>query len=369
MSDRTEKPTPRRIAEAREEGQVVHSNEVNAAAILLLSVFLLQGPGRSLVMAITGTIEDTIQALPGVELSETWLKETTFNTLARIIPPLGIILLGIMITGVAVTMIQTGFLWSSKRIGFDFKKLNPKNGLKRIFSKNALFELVKTLAKLVIIGLVTYTFLKNNYLQLVDLATMDFRTAANQITRIFFSLMTKVSIVYFILAAVDYAYQRWEYMKNLRMTKQEIKEEFKRSEGDPQLKSRIRSQQQRMARKRMMANVPNATVIVTNPTHLAIAIEYRNEMHAPKILAKGAHKIAERIVEIAKSNNIPIVQNIPLAWAIYKTIDIDQEISPDLYKAVAEVLAFVYRSKHPVVKKTPSKKTNELPHPDENTQD
>jgi flagellar biosynthetic protein FlhB len=134
-------------------------------------------------------------------------------------------------------------------------------------------------------------------------------------------------------------------MHNLRMSKQDIKEEFKSSEGDPMLKSRIRLQQRRMARNRMMSNVPKATVIVTNPTHLAIAVEYRNEMHAPKILAKGAYKIAEHIVAIAKSHGIPIVQNIPLAWAIYKTISIDQEISPDLYKAMAEILAFVYKSK------------------------
>lgn len=345
MSDRTEAPTPRRIAEAREQGQVVHSNEVNAAAILLLSTFLLQGPGKNLVLAISTLIQQTIQQMPGTEITETWLQDTLLNSLSKILVPLGIILLGILVTGVAVTLAQTGFLFSTKRLGFDFKRLNPLNGIKRLFSKTALFELLKTLLKLVIIGWVTYSYLKANTVQLLNLSTMDFSVGVSQVVKIFFALMTRVSIIYFVLAAGDYAYQRWDYMRNLRMTKQEIKEEMKRSEGDPLLKSRIRSQQRKMSQKRMMANVPKATVIVTNPTHLAIAVEYRQDMHAPKILAKGAYKLAERIVGIAKSHNIPIVQNIPLAWAIYKTIEIDQEISPDLYKAMAEVLAFVYRMK------------------------
>lgn len=345
MTDRTEAPTPRRITEAREQGQVVHSHEVNAAAILLLSVFLLQGPGRNLVSAIMTLVQRVIQELPETEVSQAWLYQTMLTTLSTIIPSLGLILLGILVTGVAVTVAQTGFLFSFKRLGFDFKRINPINGIKRLFSKTALFELFKTLFKLLIIGWVTYSFLKSNIEQLLNLSTMDFGTSVNRVVQIFFSLMTRVSVIYFILAAVDYGYQRWDYMRNLRMTKQEIKEEFKRSEGDPMVKSRIRSLQRKMSRKRMMANVPNATVIVTNPTHLAIAVEYRQDMHAPRILAKGAYKLAERIVEIAKSHNIPIVQNIPLAWAIYKTIDLDQEISPDLYKAMAEVLAFVYRSK------------------------
>ncbi len=345
MTDRTEKPTPRKIHEAREEGQVVRSIEVNAAAIMLVSVFLLRGPGKNLVSAISSQLQQTIQELPGVELTSQWLQQTLLNLLMQIVPPLGVILLGILAVGVAVTLTQTGFLWTSKKIGFDFKRINPMNGLKRIFSKNGIVELIKTVAKLVIIGWVTYSFLKSNYLSLVQVTALGFEQAVSRIIEIFFTLMMRVSLIYFFLAAADYGYQRWDYMRNLRMSKQEIKEEFKRSEGDPMLKSRIRAQQRRMSRKRMMANVPKATVIVTNPTHIALAIEYRNEMHAPKVLAKGAYRIAERIVAIAKEHDIPVIQNIPLAWAIYKTIDIDQEISPELYKAVAEVLAFVYRSK------------------------
>jgi len=346
MADRTEAPTQRRIADAREQGQVVRSTEVNVAAILLLSVMLLQGPGRNLVSAISNIVENTLQELPNTEITPSWLKQTTISVIMQIAPSLGLMLLGIMVTGVLATLVQTGFLFSTKHLGFDFKRVNPINGIKRLFSRTALFELAKTLAKLVIIGWVVYSYLKANYMQLVGLAAVDFGEAIGEAMQIFFSLMLRVSIIYFIIAAADYAYQRWDYMRNLRMTKQEIKDELKRTEGDPLLKSRIRSQQRQIARRRMMANVHKATVIVTNPTHLAIAVEYRPDMHAPKVLAKGAYKLAERIVEIANKNHIPIVQNIPLAWAIYKTIDIDREISPDLYKAMAEVLAFVYRAKN-----------------------
>jgi flagellar biosynthetic protein FlhB len=346
MADRTEAPTPRRIEEAREQGQVVHSNEVNVAVILLLSVMLLQGPGRNIVSAISSVIENLLQGLPDTQLTPSWLQQTAIAIALQILPSLGLILLAIMATGVLATLVQTNFLFSTKRLGFDFKRINPLNGIKRLFSKTALFELVKTLAKLVIMGWVVYSYLKSNYTQLASLAGMDLGVAISQAAQIFFSLMLRVSIIYFVIAAADYAYQRWDYMRNLRMTKQEIKEEMKRMEGDPLLKSRIRSQQRQIARKRMMANVHKATVIVTNPTHLAIAVEYRPDMHAPKVLAKGAYKIAERIVQLAKKNGIPIVQNIPLAWAIYKTTEIDREISPDLYKAMAEVLAFIYRAKN-----------------------
>ena len=156
--------------------------------------------------------------------------------------------------------------------------------------------------------------------------------------------------MYLVLAVADYAYQRWDMYKNLRMSKEEIKEENKRSEGNPQLKSHIRSMQRQMARGRMMGNVAKATVVVTNPTHLAIAIEYQEGMRAPRVLAKGPYRVAQRIVKIAKENHIPVVQNIPLARAIYKTIEIGQEISPDLYLAMAEVLAYVYklRGKSPI---------------------
>ncbi len=169
------------------------------------------------------------------------------------------------------------------------------------------------------------------------------RTAVTTFADLSISLLMRIGGMYLVLAVADYAYQRWELYKNLKMSKDDIKQEMKRAEGDPMLKNRVRSMQRQIARGRMMANVPKATVVITNPTHLAVAIEYQEGMKAPKVLAKGPFRVAERIVKIAKENHIPVVQNIPLARAIYKNINIGQEISPDLYLAMAEVLAYIYK--------------------------
>jgi flagellar biosynthetic protein FlhB len=228
--------------------------------------------------------------------------------------------------------------------------LNPLEGFKRIFSRHGLIELLRSLLKLGLVSWVAYSFLRANYNQLIALTQFDLTTAVGQFIRLAISLTIRVGGMYLVLAAADYAYQRWDLYQNLKMTKDEIKEENKRSEGDPMLKSRVRGMQRQMARGRMMANVPKATVVITNPTHLAVAIEYQDGMRAPKVLAKGPYRVAERIVKIAKEHHIPVIQNIPLARALYKTIDIGQEISPELYLAMAEVLAYVYKLRG----KTPS---------------
>jgi flagellar biosynthetic protein FlhB len=178
---------------------------------------------------------------------------------------------------------------------------------------------------------------------MISLNQFDLNTSVGKFAEMCISLALRVGGMYLVLAIADYVYQRWDLYKNLRMSKEEIKQEHKRSEGDPLLKSRMRSLQRQMARGRMMANVSKAAVVVTNPTHLAIAIEYHEGMKAPKVLAKGPYRVAERIVKIAKENHIPVVQNIPLARGIYYTIEIGQEISSDLYLAMAEVLAYVYK--------------------------
>jgi flagellar biosynthetic protein FlhB len=248
------------------------------------------------------------------------------------------------VTGVAVNFAQTGLLWASKRIGFDFTRLNPLTGLKRIFSLQGLVEMFKALLKLLIVGWMAYSFLRDHATDMLTLGQTDLSSALLHWTELATALGMRVGLAYFALALADYAYQRWQYMKNLRMTKEEVKEDFKRSEGDPFIRARIRAQQRRMVRMRMMANVPKADVVITNPTHLAVAVQYNaQEMRAPKVLAKGAHHAAERIVEIARSHKIPVVQNIPVARALYHAVDIDQEIPPELYVALAEVLAYVYK--------------------------
>lgn len=343
MSEKTEAPTSRRLAEAREEGRVARSQEINVAVALLAGAWLLTSLGRRLLADLQGLLVGAISALPGADLSEAGLRALLIQDGRRIGADLGFILAGLLFSGVLATVAQTGFVWSTKRLGFDFSRVNPLNGLKRLFSGQGMMELVKALVKLAVVSWTAYSFLRSRGSELLGLAQTDFLSSVSHWTGMASALMLRVGGVYLAVALADYGYQRWILMKSLRMTREEIKEEMKRSEGDPMIKSRIRSQQRRMARMRMMANVPKADVVITNPTHLAVAVQYNSEsMQAPKLLAKGAHLTAQRIADIAREHNIPVIQNVPLARAIYKTVEIDQEIPPELYIAMAEVLAYVY---------------------------
>lgn len=346
MSDKTEAPTPRRLEEARQEGRVARSIELNSAAVLLIGPYLLMGPGKSLFSWIKQYLTDTVTTLSTTELTGIGLRDMIFTIGLNVLPKLGLFLGAVLLTGLVVTLTQTKFLWSTKRSKFDFHKINPLEGFKRIFSGQGLVELGKALLKLVLIGYVAYSFLKGRVSDFLWLGNTDLLSGIQSLVDLASKLAIQIGITYLVLAIADYAYQRYKFMKSMKMSKEEIKEDFKRSEGDPFLRNRIRSQQRAMARNRMMSNVPKATVVITNPTHLAIAIEYNSQkMSAPKVVAKGAFEIAQRIVNIARENNIPVVQNIPLARAIFKTVEVEQQIPPDLYIAVAEILAYIYRLK------------------------
>ncbi len=339
--DKTEAPTPRRAQEARGRGQVARSVELNTAVAMVVSILLLRSFGPGVVQSVQTILLSYINQLAHVDVTDAWLRQTTFNSLLTVLPSVLFIMVGMLAAGVITTMGQTGFLWSFK--GFDFSRVNPINGFKRLFSTHGLIELLRSTLKLGLVGWIAYSNIQGDFPRLLVLNQMDMPSALS----VFFELATSLGLAigeaYFILAAADYTYQRWELNKNLRMTKQEIKEEYKSSEGDPAIKQRIRQQARRMARNRMMANVPKASVIVTNPTHIALAIQYDPSLSAPVLLAKGAHLVAQRIVALARSEGIPVVENRPLAWAIYRTVELDQPITPDLYRATAEVLAYVYR--------------------------
>lgn len=343
MTDKTEAPTSHRLQEAREEGQVVRSQELISAVVILTGAYLLRGPGKQLGLNFEGLVMETITTLPTVDITVESLRGMFFMFGMKILPSVGLIMFGLLLAGTAVTLGQTEFLWAGKKIGFDFKRLNPLDGFKRIFSTHGLIELLRSLLKLSWVTWIAYSFLRSRFFELVSYTQFDMGTAVSSFLEVSISLVIRVGSMYLVIAVADYAYQRWDLYKNLRMSKDDIKQEQKRSEGDPLLKSRIRNMQRRMARGRMMANVSKASVVITNPTHLAVAIEYHEGMKAPRVLAKGPYHVAQKIIQIAKENNIPIVQNIPVARAIYKTIDIGQEISSDLYLAMAEILAYVYK--------------------------
>ncbi len=343
-SERTEAPTPRRIREARDEGNVARSQELNAAAALLIGTLLLQSLGGRLINDIQSIMVSSINVLPTANASSAWIRSTFVNATTDIGFTVGLLMMGLLITGVSATVAQTGFLYAKKRKFIDLSRVNPAQGIKRLLSLQGATELIKAILKLFLVVWVAYKFLNERALEVLGLSQTDFRAALGNWAELALSLALRIGGAYLIIAVVDYAYQRWQYQRSLKMSKEEIKEEHKQQEGDPKTRARIRSEQRRRARMRMMSMVPQADVVITNPTHLAIAIRYDPEgMNAPVVLAKGAHLVAERIVEIAREHAIPITQDIPLARAIYNNVELDQEIPPDLYVAMAEVMAFVYR--------------------------
>jgi flagellar biosynthetic protein FlhB len=347
MADKTEAPTSGRIHEARERGQVARSIELNAAVALISGIWLLSGPGKNLAQAMGNLLRFTVTNLPTDEISEIWLRQNLYQDFSIIIGPLAELILAMLVIGVFTTLLQTGFLWSSKRPFFDPSRLNPLNGFKRIFSMQGTIEMFKSLLKLVLVGWPVYSFLQANIGSILQLVQMPLADGISAWSSLAFSLMWRVAGSYIILAAADYAYQRWNYTRQLRMSKQEVMDDMKRSEGDPFMRGRIRQQQRRMARSRMMSRVPQADVIVTNPTHYAVAIIYESgKMEAPIVVAKGSYLVAQRIVDIAKKNKVPVVQNIPLARAMFKMVELESPIPQELYIAMAEVLAYVYRLKN-----------------------
>ena len=347
MSDKTEAPTSSRIRDARERGQVARSVELNAAVALVSGIWLLSGPGKNLAQGMSDLIRFSVTNLPTFEVTDIWIRQSLYQDFAFIIGPLAELILAMLVIGVFTTLIQTGFLWSSKRPFFDASRLNPISGIKRIFSMQGTIEMLKALLKLVLVAWPVYSYVQANVGAIVQLIQMPLADGVGAWSGLAFSLMWRVAGAYIILAAADYAYQRWNYIRQLRMSKQEVMDDLKRSEGDPFMRGRIRQQQRRMARSRMMNRVPQADVIVTNPTHFAVAIIYESgRMEAPIVVAKGAFLVAQKIVDIAKQNKVPIVQNVPLARAMYKMVDLEQPIPPELYVAMAEVLAYVYRLKN-----------------------
>jgi flagellar biosynthetic protein FlhB len=348
-SERTEDPTPRRIKEAREEGNIAYSREVNAAAALLIGAWMLQILGQRMMTDMQSLMRSSIASLsrlntPSIEVGGAWLRDLTTAALRQVGPTVMLFVGSLLLVGVVASVLQTGLLFAKKKLGFDFKRVNPAQGLKRLFSMQGLAELVKSILKLVVIGWTAYGFLRSHQGELMSMSLMDFRSALVLWGGLAVRLSTRVAGVYLVLAAADYAYQRWQYKKSLKMTKEEVKEEMRQREGDPHVRGRIRRERMKLAQSRMMAQVPEADVVITNPTHLAIAVKYSPEvMGAPVVLAKGADKLAERIIETARDHRIVIKQDIPLAHAIYNSVEVNQEIPPELYLAVAELLAYVYR--------------------------
>lgn len=344
---KSEKPTGKRLSQAREKGDISQSQEVKTAAMLVaIAVFVwLIAPItmvslRDYLARYLGQ-PHAIRVTTGSELSSV-ITDLLSNIGLAMVMPFAFLLL----VGLAASVGQTGWTVSTEKLMPDLSKLNPLAGFGRLFSVHSVVELLKSVAKLVVVGTICYIVIRPRINDLDLLPSMEIVSILTYLHQLLVRLMLAVAMVMLVIAASDWFYQRHAYMQKLKMTKQEVKDENKQSEGDPLIKSRLRGLRMARARNRMMAAVPKANVVVTNPTHYACALKYDGEtMNAPVLVAKGQNLIALRIREVAQENDVPIVENPPLARALYATVELDREISPDHYKAVAEVISYVMRLK------------------------
>ncbi len=271
------------------------------------------------------------------------ISSRTYHIFNNVLLMLAVLFFSIAISGIVIGAMQTRFLLSFKPLKADLKRINPIEGFKRMFSTRSLFELAKSIFKMIIVGYVAYTVIKPKFNSFSLYSDVQLSDSMKFIFNLVYEVMLKCSIALLVLAIIDYFYQRWEFEKSIRMTKQELKEEYREIEGSPEIKRRQREIMARLSRGRMLQQVPQADVVITNPTHIAVALKYDpDEMEAPVVLAKGTDEIAKKIVEIARQNGIPVVQNPEVARQLYKMTDIGEQIPSGLYRAVAEILAYVY---------------------------
>ncbi len=340
---RTEKATPRKKEESRKKGVVARSVEVNSAFILLAGTFFLYLAGRQMSGNLHRFSAEIFNSIDTFHLTVQSTGTLFFMVMLFIAKTLGPLILIIFIIGFAVSASQVGLVFSTESLTPQLNRISPVSGMQRLFSGKSMMELVKSLIKMIVIGYIGYSVIAKVFDKFVPLVDASVPDMAAFMSSAMFTLLFKCIAALVIIAVLDYGYERWSYNKQVMMTKQELKEEMKQSDGNPQIKSRIRSVQQQLARNRMMAKVPTADVVITNPTHYAVALKYTpGEMSAPEVLAKGANLIALKIIEIARENKVPVVENKPLAQSLYKSVDIGKQIPENLYKAVAEVLAYVF---------------------------
>jgi flagellar biosynthetic protein FlhB len=342
--ERTEPATPKRREDARRKGQVARSRELPAAAgVLAGTLFFLVG-GGALVGGVGRLMHDLLAGAVRADMTPLELREVLLSAARGAIGLLAPLMAVMVAVGIAANVLQTGPVASLHPLAPQWSRVSPAAGLKRLFSAVTLVELVKSVLKLLTVGAAAWWVLKGEVVRLPALAGADIHALLPYLGNAALHVALGAGVALMFLGVLDFGFQRFEHEKRLRMTRQEIRREFKETEGDPMVRARIRSIQRQVARKRMMSDVPKADVVVTNPTHLAVALKYdAGKMAAPRVVAKGAGHIAARIREIAAAAGVPVMEDKPLARALYRAVEIGREIPMELYRAVAEVLAFVYR--------------------------
>lgn len=347
FQDKTEPATPKRREEARKKGEVGKSREIPSVAVLGASLIFMYFAGAHLTFSLGNVIHTAFVSIPSIKDSNFSVAYFSHQYLEIFLFMLLPMLAVLMVVAIAANVAQTGFIWSVEPLAPKASKISPIEGAKKMFSKRSLVEMAKSLGKIIVVGWAAFSTIQANRGRLVELVYQGKGEILRFMGKTSFEVVIRSCYVITVLAILDFLYQKWEFEQDLKMTKQEVKEEFKQTEGDPLVKSRIRSIQREMARRRMMEDVKNADVIITNPEHLSIALRYDSlTMEAPTVVAKGANNIAFKIREIAKDNRIPLVENKPLAQNLYKFVNIGQEIPSDFYQAAAEILAYVYGLKN-----------------------
>lgn len=342
--DKTEEPTAKRLDDARKKGQVVTSQEIKSFFILLGGLVVVTNFLPAAFRDIIGELRRFIALPHQVAPDEAALGDFVNSTMGHVAIALLVPFLMMMIFAITSSMIQTGPMYSPEATKMKWDKLNPMNGFKRLFSMNSLLEFVKSLIKTIIVGAVGYTVVRGALNQVDQYAGMPLQEIMRTTGELVGKMMGSVVATVALIGMLDYIQKRFEYMKNMRMSKQEVKDETKQAEGDPKIKGKIRQLRMQKSRQRMMAAVPTADVVITNPVHYAVALEYKPEtMAAPVVVAKGMNLIADRIRELATEHKVAIVSNPPLARALHDNGEVDAPIPFTQYQAVAEVISFVFR--------------------------
>ena len=348
--DKTEKATPKKLDDARKEGRVARSSDlINGFMLLLMFSVLKLFEGIMANLFLDSFVKyynkasDISMEVFDVKQAVNLSNEIVIDIVIASLP----VLIGSFVVALVGNIVQVGWKVTGKPLKPKLDRLNPIGGFKRMFSQEKVVELIKSILKVLAIALVAYNEVKDRWKFILNLYDFEFMQAVLNIFDIVLDVGIKISVIFVIIGLADFGYQKWKHLHDLRMSKQEVKDEMKQSEGDPQIKGQIRQKMREGARRRMMQDLPKADVVITNPTHFAVAVKYDKETaEAPYVLAKGADYVAANIKEIAKQNNIEIVENKPLARMLYYNVEIGDQIPPELYQMVAEVLAYVYSVKN-----------------------
>lgn len=344
--DRTEKATPKRQRDARKRGQVARSRELSTAAVVALAVLVLSKSGHSMAQSGAELMRASMQFDAGLIADPKRIVLLFGERLLQGFQAAAPVLGATLVAALFAPALLGGWNFSGEALKPDFSRINPLKGLGRMFSSKGLVELGKSLLKFGLIAAIGASYVWLHRSEFGALARRDVAEASGEAVGLALSMLSWMCGALLLIAAVDAPYQLWSYLKQLRMTKQEVRDEMKESEGRPEVKAKIRRLQAEMSRRRMMEAVPQADVVVTNPTHYAVALKYTvGKMRAPKVVAKGAGEIAATIRELAKQHRVPLVSAPPLARALYRGVNIEREIPPQLYAAVAKVLTYVYQLK------------------------